>query len=240
MSSSGDPYQPVNPGSSVRPSARAENAKSAAAKKHANTKFGREGGGYGGNGFTASIRFNVRAAIVLTEFYAVALSHPMDVTPVNEPFDALDAPTFPAVAPDVNYPFAILDGPLGIGDVGTAVVAGFAVCKVNIVDANHIRADVVNGTYANLISTAGGRARIVYKESGTGLKWAGIMIGEARPLVRGVTSGSTAAGAYGTVVVASESFTVFNPWSQSIGTGKKCMFGWNEATAGFEFIAVDC
>lgn len=72
---------------------------------------------------------------------------------------------------------AVLVEPIQSGKVGRACVNGVVPVKVNISDANHKFADVYNGTAGNLKSDFFGAAQILWAESGTGLKWAVVRLG---------------------------------------------------------------
>lgn len=68
--------------------------------------------------------------------------------------------------------FLITTEPIAAGAVGLAVAAGACICKVNITSASHDFAKP-GSTSAQLTSAAdSGPARMIYKESGTGVKWA--------------------------------------------------------------------
>lgn len=187
MSSSGDPYQPVNPGSSIRPSARAENAKSAAAKKHANSKFGTSGGGEGGGAQALPTFF--RLAGTLSEFSIVGYGTPV-ITPDIDPH----APqVFDAAAPISGRPFAILREPGGAGDCVEGFTTGPANCNVNVTNASHGFA-VPNGSNAYLTSDASNGVPILWKAAGTGILAATVLLGPTAPgltytTYQGVVSG---------------------------------------------------
>jgi len=68
-------------------------------------------------------------------------------------------------------PAAIPDGSLGMG-----VVSGVQLVKVNVVDAGHGYADVTVGEVDYLTSAVSGSAKIVAKPSGTGIKWAYVLL----------------------------------------------------------------
>lgn len=77
--------------------------------------------------------------------------------------------------------FAILDEPAKADELAKAVVAGFTVAKINVTDSTHGWADVKNSDTASLASGSTGTAKIIWKESGTGVKWAYILIGASPP-----------------------------------------------------------
>ncbi|MHC4715344.1 MAG: hypothetical protein ACYS5V_00075 [Planctomycetota bacterium] len=84
------------------------------------------------------------------------------------------------VVPNANYhtgEFAVLQEPIESGDLGWAVLSGITVCKVNVLKEWMQRADVAWGTTSRLETCMHGAAQILYKESGTGEKWAVVKIG---------------------------------------------------------------
>jgi hypothetical protein len=94
--------------------------------------------------------------------------------------------------PNENYHtgrFCIIQQPIDQGALGEAIVCGLAVCQINILSESHTRADVSHGVAAYLESNAHGSAKILYKESGTGVKWAVIKIGGSGARVSHVWQG---------------------------------------------------
>jgi hypothetical protein len=73
--------------------------------------------------------------------------------------------------------FAILREPLDVGAIGQAVISGAFKTTVNVTDASHQYAEVKDDDRVNLQSDWGGSARILWKESGTGTKWAILLLG---------------------------------------------------------------
>jgi hypothetical protein len=66
--------------------------------------------------------------------------------------------------------------PLESGAVGRACVAGVCPVRLNVIDADHRYADVDDAAYTLKTSNTGG-TRILWKESGTGTKWAMVLLG---------------------------------------------------------------
>lgn len=105
------------------------------------------------------------------------------VQPIFLPSENLDSfqseVMFRIGAPSSTSPgkFCILIDPLGIGNIARAMVAGVCQVKVNIVNTSHIWAECATGITANLVSGATGSAEMIWKESGTGVKWAVVRIG---------------------------------------------------------------
>lgn len=80
--------------------------------------------------------------------------------------------------------FVVLLEPLQNGEVGLACIEGVVQCQVNITSASHQFAAVKASTTANLESTDYGGARMLWQESGTGLKHAVVHL--APPLVSAI------------------------------------------------------
>ncbi|MBI5724850.1 MAG: hypothetical protein HZA50_12895 [Planctomycetes bacterium] len=74
--------------------------------------------------------------------------------------------------------FVILLEPVESGKIGRAIIDGLAIAKINVTDATHLFAEVNNGDCSMLKSIQSGTARIVWKESGTGQKWALVRLGD--------------------------------------------------------------
>ncbi|NLE60888.1 MAG: hypothetical protein GX616_21295 [Planctomycetes bacterium] len=72
--------------------------------------------------------------------------------------------------PVAGEPFAVLQEPVADGSIGRAMVTGVSVVQLNILDASHGYAKA--GTDPGSLTTdTSGNARILWKESGTDLKW---------------------------------------------------------------------
>jgi hypothetical protein len=73
--------------------------------------------------------------------------------------------------------FVILLEPLVSGAIGQAVAAGVSPAQVDVQDEDDRFADVKDGDAASLKTASSGAAAILWKESGTGVKWAVVRIG---------------------------------------------------------------
>jgi hypothetical protein len=74
--------------------------------------------------------------------------------------------------------FGILLKPLPQNTIGPAIIAGVTVCQVEVVEEIHQFADVgTSSTRTQLTSGWVGAAEILWKEEGTGVKWAIVRIG---------------------------------------------------------------
>lgn len=67
--------------------------------------------------------------------------------------------------------FAITLAPILAGEYGPAVVSGVVICQVDMVAATDKWAEIKNSTTTELKSAGHGSARILFAQSGTGVKW---------------------------------------------------------------------
>jgi len=99
------------------------------------------------------------------------------VSPVAHPHEVRRRPGFVGVAPsDTTAPFVVTFDPIASGAIGRAVAQGIVPCQVNVSDASHNRAIIHTGATDALDSAAELGVPIIWKESGTGLKWAVILL----------------------------------------------------------------
>jgi hypothetical protein len=88
-------------------------------------------------------------------------------------FDGLAPPTDLSSRPGL-VAFVVLMEPIAAGESGPALVAGVAAVLVNVEQEWHFRADIRCDHPEHLQSYAGGRAEILWKESGTGVVHAAV------------------------------------------------------------------
>lgn len=130
----------------------------------------------------ASTRVYVRndTGTDLDTFAVLKLGDPIfDITSEEERLAFRKVPVFPGTAPAATTDqFAILAEPVGAARTDgfkftvPAVVQGVTPCKIQVSDSGHGYA-TPSGSYTDrLASAANGPARILWKESGTGTKWA--------------------------------------------------------------------
>jgi len=72
--------------------------------------------------------------------------------------------------------FVVLAEPIPSGELGRAFAAGVCPVKIDVTDTDHAYADVKAGDAAQLASGATGAACILYRQDGTGTKWAVVRI----------------------------------------------------------------
>ena len=78
--------------------------------------------------------------------------------------------------------FAVAQETIASGKIGACLVSGVTQAEITVGDANHTHVDVDTAGGAKLVSAFGGAGQILWKESGTGTKWALIRVGTALPL----------------------------------------------------------
>jgi len=106
-------------------------------------------------------------------------------TPTQNEATFKSRPTLRGVLPSTSSHrgrFAVLQRPLrAIGahaaPIGPAVISGGTVVQLSVTDEEHEYADVSDGSHLVLASAESGSARILWKEAGTGTKWAYVSLG---------------------------------------------------------------
>lgn len=101
----------------------------------------------------------------------------------------------------------------------TAVASGIVAVQIDVLDADHRYADVKDADAAKLQSRAMGAARIIWKESGTGTKWAIVNIGVLPPALFPVQVDQTGGSAGNATTQCSFTYTVRDLSGYQIGTG---------------------
>lgn len=149
--------------------------------------------------------------------------------------------TFIGTTPSTTNPrtqFVVMQEPVKADRIGEGLLVGLTQVQLDVVNALHTRADVKNSTLTMLQSNSYGRAEILWKESGTGTKWATVRLGEGFQRCLGKTDASHAKGASGTVSLysgtpGSEGDTTENltgVWNKfaAIASGKWVWVDWQD------------
>jgi hypothetical protein len=189
-----DPFQPQLQGRTLKLSARTFNGLQKAGQDYSRRKLDENQ-----TPSTPAVPLPVQVFNALTyalEPFSVvqtdAASSPVD--PAAVPLEAADAPIFNAIAPaEDGRPFFITREAIPVGGIGDVVTTGPAVVWVDVTDASHGFATVSAGIVDCLVSSATQGVPILWKESGTGLKLAQVMLGgaaAASPIIR-LNSGQT-------------------------------------------------
>lgn len=115
----------------------------------------------------------------LGQFAIVGIASPI-ITPTDNEDEFRNRVSLRGLTPDDSLhvgKFAILQEPAAQNEIAQAAIAGVSVCKVYVDDEDHDRAEMADGVTGYLQSGSTGSATILWKEEGTGEKWAVIRIG---------------------------------------------------------------
>ncbi|HOI56569.1 MAG TPA: hypothetical protein PLP01_15070 [Phycisphaerae bacterium] len=171
-----NPFRPVTSGEPFRPSARVWNVLMQLAQAF-------DGGGMDATGL-AALGLSSPAPVVVRndsgadrdEFDVLgidgALVLPSDgAMPASQFKTSVAVKGVTPVDPDHLGRFVVLSGPVKAGAIGRGYVSGTFPVKLDVADADHQWAEIDDGS-TRLKSCATGSAAILWKESGTGEKWA--------------------------------------------------------------------
>lgn len=182
-----DPLAPIGTGtvSPLVTSAAAVNAVLDAARAYRQSRGAVPAGGLLDDLFEAATRCLVKwtggSALTLDPFSVLAYGSPV-VSPAADTASRLSAarrPAFEAAAPtDPALPFVVTVRPVQGQKFGLAVTSGLVPVQVDVTDSTHTRAVPVAGITDHLASAAAGGVPVVWKESGTGTKWAFVLLGD--------------------------------------------------------------
>jgi hypothetical protein len=177
---SGDNLKYIKPGAPMRVSAGMMNAfiDTTKAFRRRNTLTGSE---YGASGIDeAFIRVQNDTGATLERFQVVGIGSPA-IAPTSDTEPAAFFSEWPMMAsvPSAAHrgSFAVMLDGAANGTLAIAKVAGDVLVKVDVTDETHRFAEVITGDVAKLSSGATGSAQILWKESGTGTKWALVRLG---------------------------------------------------------------
>ncbi|WP_020473389.1 hypothetical protein [Zavarzinella formosa] len=175
-----DPLQPVSPGDPI-PDRRAAmwNQVFSSARHFRTHGVGRSGAPAVVNDpLIGNLEIIVRndTGATLLEMAVLKLGDPL-VSVVDYPIDNQEEPAFAGLAPTGPADLVcVTQQGLSTGEIGRATIAGICVCKINVTDASHGYASPTATSSAYLLSGVTGFHRILWKESGTGVKMAVVMM----------------------------------------------------------------
>ena len=110
----------------------------------------------------------------LVQFEVISLGDLIITPEDNEQEFRSNLPVFELIKDELSNPFGILQKPLKKDEVGSAMLSGVTPVKLNLLSETHEFAELDDN---GLKSTDSGSVRILWKESGTGDKWAVILLG---------------------------------------------------------------
>ncbi|NCA67835.1 MAG: hypothetical protein EOM87_07220 [Clostridia bacterium] len=132
----------------------------------------------------------------LDKFEILGISAPY-VTPTDNETDFQNRITIVGITPDIDDhkgKFIVLQEPIPNGKIGRGIISGETIVKINVVDEDHKYADVTDATSTYLTSSDSGSARILWKESGTGVVWAYVRIGNNVSILFGTVASPPSSG----------------------------------------------
>jgi len=180
----GDPLQRVRSGDPIPARAATWNAILDAALAHQRRKLGDAGGPLDADVIDPANTILVKnpnsSITAWPAFSVLAYGDPVGPSPedgVGERHAVQERPCFQGATPtDPCDPFVITLEPIAGQKIGRAACAGAVVVQIAVSDEAHTHARPLAGTTAHLISSGVG-VPVVWKESGTGTKWAIVLLG---------------------------------------------------------------
>lgn len=164
-----DTFDKVRDGQPLEIAAATWNALLEAGEDHSRRKVPGGGGPALDGPLNPAVRVLVKNATgaALAVGSVVALGTPV-VSPADYRREAAATPLFPGTVPAATTDaFAVLAEPLGIEEIGRAVLMGVASCNVNVVGATDTYATPKASDSTQLDSAATGPARILWREAGS-------------------------------------------------------------------------
>jgi hypothetical protein len=154
------------------------------------------------------------------------------------------------VAADHRQSFCVLQEPVASGEMGLGLVWGVTPCQVDVRLATDAFAGVTTAEYGKLSGGDGG-AQILWKESGTGTKWAVVLVGSAwnerrfeltSPLSAGDSASAKVRRHNGTTwITTTEPFEVFDAANMFSGeTGWIGLARWYPDSKCWEIYQLQC
>ena len=179
-----NPFRKVRPGEKIQIPAEAYNTFIDAALDYKRHKREEGGGPFQPPMGAILVKVKNESGSDRQRFDVLAIEEPI-ITPTDNLTEFQAEPTFRGVTPQVDEAeaphrsrFAILWEPVPQDQIASrACIAGVTIARVNVVDESHEYADVAHGTCGYLESKPVGGAQILWKEAGTGIRWAVVRLG---------------------------------------------------------------
>jgi hypothetical protein len=174
----GDKFQTVQAGERIGISASTWNAMLEAAKAHEQRKFNVTSESDPLLRQADICKVLSEAATDLPRFAVVGIEGPL-ISPADNLVEFQSRAAFRVGVPTESSrgKFAILTEPIPAGRIGQAWVSGVCPAQVFVTDGAHQYCEAAAGATTALKSDCFGSARILWREAGTGLRWALIRLG---------------------------------------------------------------
>lgn len=166
----------------------------------------------------------------VARYHAAAVSAPL-YTHTENADTFLNQLALSGVAMTADYfgRFAVFQEATPSGKLGRALIQGITVAEITVVHADHDRVDIDTASGSKLVSAFYGAGEILYKESGTGTKWAIVRVGAFEsPELKAVAGEFIAAGSSGDAEIqldgsGSETVTAYLNWMHNdVGVDSGC------------------
>jgi len=174
-----DMLKKVAPGEPLAIPARTFNAFVDAARDFHSRKLGQEQGSQPAGRHSGIIFVRNDSGADRQRFDVLGIDTPI-FTPSDAPDTFKNAVALAGVTPtaaDHTGKFVVLLEPVASGAIGRAMLAGVTPARVNVTDSGNQYADVEDGHCGELLGGLSGTAQILWKEDGTGVKWAVLRLG---------------------------------------------------------------
>ncbi len=177
----GDVLKKVKSGDSLAIPAAAYNAFVDAAQFIQDRRHDRASQGLSAMRHSCRVRIKNATASAVARFGVLGISSVL-FTPTDNLTSFQNEVLLAGVAPTAAHAgrFAVLLEPLDVGQVGTAVIDGVCIAQVyaaTLEEAALTTCDAKAGDATQLQITASGTAQVLYRQSGTGTKWAVVRLG---------------------------------------------------------------
>jgi len=212
-----DELKRVRPGERLRIPAAAYNAFVDAAaefKRRKGDDSPQGGGGFFQNGI---IPVQNTTGVFQDRFKILGVDVPI-FTPTDNLYEFCSRFSLKGVVPVATThvgKFAVLAEPADTNAVAMAFVAGVCPVQVNVTDATHNFAEVTPASTSSLTSGVTGSATILWKETGTGVKWAIVRFGQSSPVATSVNPAVILPAAFETEAAQTDAWAIT---SQPAGT----------------------
>jgi len=225
--------EPLHPGDPIPREAATYNAYGDAAKAHREGQNRLSGGGLS-EVVPPGVVFIKNATEGALDRGSVVGLGDVVITPEDNLPEFQSQPVFLGETPSTSShvdKWCVLAEPLADGDIGWAYLAGVHAAQVSFATANQMYANLDDGE--TMLKGAWGGARVLYKESGTGTKWATLLLGApCYPIIpaslgANLTPGSSATATVltGTARSTSGDSATIHDTPTAISTGKQIASG---------------
>ncbi|MHB8953572.1 MAG: hypothetical protein ACYC4U_11430 [Pirellulaceae bacterium] len=170
-------------------------------------------------GFMAAVKNNTGAAVA--RYHAVGIGAPL-FSPADSAGTFQNQLGFVGEDMAATYlgKFAVMQEQADNGKIGRAMLEGITCAEITVNHADHDRVDVDTAGGSKLVSQFYGAGEILYKESGTGTKWAIIRIGAfVSEKLKAIAAADIAVNSSGNVAIqragsASQTVTAYLNWME--------------------------